>query len=142
MTKQQAERNARELARQVIQMFKIGPAIPTSLSRERDDEGRMVESVFVGTVMALTPSGKYYLPFACSNVEVCPRCKNPQGVTDDCRPCDFCGGLGSREAHLDEIWNDQLEKSIERYSHGTIWMESSEGCPTDLLACRIVEEAS
>jgi hypothetical protein len=137
MTKRETEKDARDLAHEIVDMFKNGPS-----HTEPDDEGRMIETVFVGTVMALTPSGKYYLPFACSNVEVCPRCKNPQGVTDDCRSCDFCGGLGSREAHLDEIWNEQLDRSIESYSHGTIWVESGEGCPTDILACRLVEETS
>lgn len=40
----------------------------------RDEDGELVASLFLGTVFGLTPSGKYYLPFACSNVEPCPRC--------------------------------------------------------------------
>ena len=30
--------------------------------------------MFLGTVFQLLPSGKYYQPWACSNVEVCPNC--------------------------------------------------------------------
>jgi len=30
---------------------------------------------FLGTVFNLTPSGKYYMPFACSNVDLCPVCQ-------------------------------------------------------------------
>jgi hypothetical protein len=40
-----------------------------------DDSEECVESQFLGTVFALYPSGKYYTPFANSNVDVCPRCK-------------------------------------------------------------------
>lgn len=32
-------------------------------------------NVFLGTVFSLTPSGKFYAPFACSNVMGCRRCK-------------------------------------------------------------------
>jgi len=39
------------------------------------DEYCHVKSVFLGTVFALVPSGKYYTPWACGNVEVCPDCK-------------------------------------------------------------------
>lgn len=47
-----------------------------------DGESRRV---FLGTVFALCPSGKYYLPFACSNVDPCPACRGtgeiiPRGV--------------------------------------------------------------
>lgn len=31
-------------------------------------------SMFLGTIMNLSPSGKVYYPFACSNVESCPCC--------------------------------------------------------------------
>ncbi len=37
------------------------------------DEGQQ-RSVFLGTVFSLTPSGKFYTPFANSNVERCPQC--------------------------------------------------------------------
>jgi len=33
-----------------------------------------LRSVFLGTVFSLYPSGKYYLPFACSNLDPCPDC--------------------------------------------------------------------
>jgi hypothetical protein len=50
-----------------------------------EQDGEQVGMCFVGTVFNLTPSGKYYQPFACSNVKPCPRCKgagtvhNPRG---------------------------------------------------------------
>jgi hypothetical protein len=30
--------------------------------------------VFLGSVFSLTPSGKYYMPYACSNLDLCPHC--------------------------------------------------------------------
>jgi len=37
---------------------------------------------YIGTVFGLTPSGKYYMPFACGNVEACPEC-NGSGNVDN-----------------------------------------------------------
>jgi len=43
-----------------------------------EDEGLLgegkVRRVFIGTVMSLFPSGKYYTPWANSNLELCPAC--------------------------------------------------------------------
>ena len=42
---------------------------------EPDEEGDGgVRRVFIGTVFALLPSGKYYQPWACGNLVPCPRC--------------------------------------------------------------------
>lgn len=38
--------------------------------------------VWLGTIFALTPSGKYYAPFACSNVMGCKRCKGTGSVVN------------------------------------------------------------
>ena len=38
------------------------------------DEGKC-RMLFIGTVFRIMPSGKFYMPWACSNVEPCPRCK-------------------------------------------------------------------
>ena len=41
-----------------------------------------VQSVFLGTVMSIMPSGKYYTPWANSNVGACPRCKGEGKVVN------------------------------------------------------------
>lgn len=38
-------------------------------------DGSQVRRLYLGSVFTLTPSGKYYLPFACSNVMGCETCK-------------------------------------------------------------------
>ena len=43
--------------------------------RDPHDDDREIRSVYLGTIFALTPSGKYYVPFACSNVAGCDSCK-------------------------------------------------------------------
>lgn len=41
---------------------------------EPDEPGRERRAVGLGSVMSLTPSGKYYMPFACGNLHPCPGC--------------------------------------------------------------------
>jgi hypothetical protein len=38
-------------------------------------DGSQVRRLYLGSVFSLTPSGKYYMPFACSNVMGCDTCK-------------------------------------------------------------------
>ncbi|MGH7175258.1 MAG: hypothetical protein ACREGR_02785, partial [Minisyncoccia bacterium] len=49
--------------------------------------------------------------------------------------CDFCGGMGSREAYLDSIWQELLEKEADE--HG-LFVTSGEGDPCDIFVgeCR------
>jgi hypothetical protein len=62
-------------------------------------------ATFIGTVFAIMPSGKYYTPWACSNVDM-------------------------EEAARDEIFREELESVAEE--HGG-WIESGEGDPCDLF---------
>jgi hypothetical protein len=70
-----------------------------------DEDGR-VRRVFLGTRMALCPSGKYYTPFACSN------------VTDE-------------EAEADEEWYERVKAGLESLGAS---LESGDGDPCDLFA--------
>lgn len=114
--------------------------------------------LYLGSVFGCTPSGKFYMPFACSNVMGCDSCKGLGTVprfrkrrvckrqqsralrirkryearakvnfetaqawvrgrhawrNQYGRPCTACGGLGSREAHLDELWREYAESVCE-----------------------------
>ena len=40
-----------------------------------DNEGQWLQTMYLGSILNLTPSGKVYYPFACSNVMGCPCCK-------------------------------------------------------------------
>lgn len=92
----------------------------------RDEDGQIIESTYLGSVLNHCPSGKYYLPFACSNVIVCPRCKGAG--------CDYCGHLGSHEAFQDQEYFDALESTLEK--HGA-WYAGGEGDPLDMHIQRL-----
>lgn len=74
---------------------------------EQDEEpDREVRRIFLGTVFALAPSGKYYMPWACSN------------VTEE-------------EAEEDEKWRDAVEAELNKFD---AHIASGEGDPCDLFA--------
>ncbi len=54
---------------------RIKAKIESSDWEDTYDGDSQMRGLFLGTVLALYPSGKYYLPFACSNVDACPECK-------------------------------------------------------------------
>jgi hypothetical protein len=75
----------------------------------RFDHDEPYYAIYVGTVFDMTPSGKYYLPFASSNVSV-------------------------KEVAIDEFWDDELEKML---SEENCWSESGEGNPCDIFICKV-----
>lgn len=78
--------------------------------------------VFLGTVFMIMPSGKYYMPWACSNVEPCSRCRGDG--------CDYCGGVGSREAYEDELMAEALEHYSDRRG---LSVQGGDGDPCDIF---------
>ena len=146
---------------------------------EDRDYGEQERLCFLGTVFSLYPSGKYYQPWACSNVDPCPIChgsgnSNPRGNhrqrkrwqarvrhcervlgkrhlfgagercahTSACRAltkahvllhiptCFHCQGMGSREAYLDSVYQELLEREAEEHN---LFITSGEGDPCDVL---------
>jgi len=84
----------------------------------------LIARAYVGSVFSLLPSGKFYTPWANSNVEPCPRCGGDG--------CDYCGGLGSREAWEDETWYNAVDEMAGQHN---LWLEAGEGSSTDLFLC-------
>lgn len=70
-----------------------------------DNDGQVCGITFLGTVFALSPSGKYYTPFACSNI-------------DDI------------DAILDSAFYAALDNVAESFDG---WIESGDGDPCDLF---------
>ena len=71
-----------------------------------DDSSQLKGSCYLGTVFSIMPSGKFYMPWACSNVT-------------------------ENEAEQDEIFMDRLESIASIYD---LSIESGEGDPCDLFA--------
>jgi len=135
--------------------------------------------LYLGSIFSCTPSGKFYAPFARSNVLDCDTCKGvgsiltvkrrvakrravkrmkdrarymkagPLYVHRDLRDakhaavmrryhldnaskrsCTACGGMGSREAYLDECWREYAEALCESVGAS---LENGEGDPCDLF---------
>ena len=74
--------------------------------QDTDDPMRQERCIFLGTVFQLYPSGKYYMPWACSN------------VTEE-------------EAEQDEEWREAVEAALDE--HG-MYLTSGEGDPCDVFA--------
>jgi len=81
-----------------------------------------VRYYFLGTVFTIMPSGKFYTPWANSNVTPCPYCHGSG--------CRQCGDMGSLEAYHDSLFMEALES--ECAAHGVLW-GSGEGDPCDIF---------
>lgn len=71
--------------------------------------GQIVKEVYIGTTFNIMPSGKFYTPWAKSNIDPCPLCKGTGEVVN-------LNGLGSIYDHAweiekDLIWVMNLKKS-------------------------------
>jgi hypothetical protein len=143
------------------------------------DCDRECRSVYLGSIFSLTPSGKFYMPFACSNVAGCPVCNGsgyapltiskrverrirnrnsrfrrlavkrfgmahewPEHVIRESdklnrmmarvnRTCPRCAGMGSAEAHDDEVWREKAEKELDSIG---LCLMNGEGDSCDLFA--------
>lgn len=80
---------------------------------DEDGDGDPIGRVYLGSVMSIMPSGKYYMPW-CTN----------QSRSDETR---------------DAAYWEALEEAAEE--HG-MWIDGGEGDPTDLFACCHIETAT
>ena len=69
-------------------------------------------STYIGEIFSITPSGKFYVPFASSNVSV-------------------------KEAAIDEFWREKFEEVLEEEN---CWDESGEGSGSDMFICKGYEK--
>jgi len=146
-------------------------AIRHKLDREEweesfDSDDMECRRVYLGSIFSITPSGKVYAPFACSNVDSCSTCKGrgsvahvrrrvqkrrasrvvrTKRIAEKCyrgtigadsweirkshsrhavwrrasaahnastSPCTACDSMGSREAAMDQAWNQAVEDAL------------------------------
>ena len=40
-----------------------------------ENKGQFIQTIYLGSILSLTPSGKVYTPWANSNVDLCTRCE-------------------------------------------------------------------
>lgn len=99
---------------------------------------RSKRSVFLGSVMQLYPSGKFYTPYANSNIEPCEACANANdGPCDETSPCfgkEWTEPLENPDNHCevcrDMAYTKQLESEAKEFGY---YIESGEGDATDIF---------
>lgn len=74
------------------------------------DEGEFYLADYIGSVMAVYPSGKYYMP--------------------------WCSNFTWKDAAQDYCFAEGIESILDDTSY---WIESGEGDPTDLFLCKLPE---
>lgn len=72
--KARAEWSAREIKRELDSIEANMIANGEAGDDERDEDGNPVARIWLGTFFGVTPSGKMYAPWACSNVAGCNGC--------------------------------------------------------------------
>lgn len=96
---------------ELLDGFDWGEILSDALDNPTEDQWGDSENpcgtCYLGDVFSLTPSGKYYQPYACSNVS-------------------------ENEAKLDELWFEALDNIAKMFDG---WIESGEGDPCDLFFC-------
>ena len=99
----EVEMEARNLIRAHIPRLKVAESHP-------DDDRRLVQSVYLGTVLNIMPSRKFYTPWAISNLEDCKKYKGTgKGKEVTCKHCD---GNGYRSvASLAEIRGESARET-------------------------------
>ena len=101
------ERQARRLVRENVPFLE-------QYEDEPDENGNIKESVCLGTVFSLTPSGKYYTPFANGNVEPCHACQGHGTRQDKQEDCRYCQGQGTRSIREIALTRSETEETTAR----------------------------
>lgn len=78
------------------------------------DDGTVVKEICLGAVFYLTPSGKYYMPWACSN------------ITEE-------------EAEKDAEWFETLDEEAEKHN---MYITSGIGDPCDIMLGMVIRESN
>jgi hypothetical protein len=81
----------------------------------KDLDGNTLKSVFIGTCFNIMPSGKYYMPFACSNVEKCSNCGGKGEIINP--NADMA--LYEEYKKKEQFWIEELKKNDKMYCHLT-----------------------
>lgn len=74
------------------------------------EEGEFYLTDYIGSVMSIFPSGKYYMP--------------------------WCSNFTWKDAAQDYCFREGLESILEDNGY---WLESGEGDPTDLFICKNID---
>ena len=77
----------------------------------KDMDGNTLKSVFIGTCFNIMPSGKYYMPYACSNVAMCPKCKGKGKINNP----NADSALYEENLKKEQFWIEYLRNNSVTY---------------------------
>lgn len=72
---------------------------------DTEDDRLQIRRVYLGTIFGITPSGKFYMPFACSNVA---------------GDCPVCSGKGSIELRTGKRGRKRAKRRCHDFSRGVV----------------------
>jgi len=100
-------------------------------------EDDWTRQIFVGSVFSLLPSGKYYTPWANSNVEACQSCRESMSndPCDEENPCTPPEDYDGEEPYHCEVCQDHrwYARAEEELEETGLFLTSGEGDPCDLF---------
>ena len=110
-----------------------------------DGDAILTRRIFLGTVFGLCPSGKYYMPWAYSNVDPCPKCEG-SGVLNDSPwlwpTCESCEGRGWRYiVTLARLRGESLDVTLAFLQENgwTTFYDGVESTEVDKFICRFCD---
>ena len=67
--------------RQILNIDKVKKELDNAeINEDPENEGQFLQTIYLGSILSLTPSGKIYTPWANSNVDLCTRCKGKGNI--------------------------------------------------------------
>lgn len=80
---------------------------------QNDMDDNRYGTCYLGSCLSLSPSGKYYTPWANSNVDECDQCGG-KGTTKKLYKCTYCDGAGERSVGSFMCGAEDFETCRER----------------------------
>ena len=106
------------MQKQILDLVELQRQLDSSEIYE-DEDGNKIQTIYLGSILNLTPSGKIYYPFAHSNVDCCPRCKGEGNIKNK----------HGKKKKFDKLWKKEHEiiKSIlKKYGFIAHWTEKQQ----------------
>lgn len=119
-----------------------------------DEDGNKTQTVYLGDIRSITPSGKVYMPFACSNLTPCPRCNGTTQIENkhykkkkwmkihNKRKVLFLNAINQcgHFVHWPEKIHQKINKLLKQENHWTQWLICPECIGLGSLEARLDQD--
>lgn len=86
-----------------------------------DEEGNELRTIYLGSILSLTPSGKIYTPWANSNVTPCPQCDGSGKIKNKNKSIKKCKAINKKFKQYNNAWStkyfDLTQKQQNKILH-------------------------